>query len=170
MRDTVTRHEFLQAGIAVVAALLASPSLARSGDRGQPRPAAVPQGARAQAAAPVLNVDVSVDGEDEKQVMALLKEVGARDVERLRQSGLTGVEIVLVGVLVASALSNLVIKLLPLWKCGVVIDARGSRVVTEKNCDLGRGTVLVLKSDGTQATLHEPSQVEMGAVLSSLAK
>lgn len=49
-------------------------------------------------------------------------------MEQVNQRGFTGVEVVIVGILLANALTNLVIRLSPLWKCGVLVDARGSRV------------------------------------------
>jgi hypothetical protein len=112
-----------------------------------------------------LRVDVAFRDEAPEEVISVLNELGAHDVEEVRQRGLTGFEFVIVCILVSQALANLVIRLLPLWKCGVVVDARGSRVVTEKNCDLPRGRVLVIKSDGTASELHEPSELEIQSLI-----
>ena len=84
-----------------------------------------------------------------------LKEVGATDVEELKQRGITGVDFVILGVLVVSTVSRLAIKFIRMWKCGVIVDTRGSKVVVEKNCDLPRGSVLLIKADGTEATLRK---------------
>jgi hypothetical protein len=54
----------------------------------------------------------------------------------------------------ADSLANLIIRLSPLWKCGVIVDARGARVLTKKDCDLPKGTVLVIAPDGTESKLH----------------
>lgn len=172
---TVNRHQFLKAALGTVVALFGSSFIPHASNRAD---AAEQSAADSQQPSPrdpatssePLRVDVTVDGAESTQVMALLEQVGAQKVEKLQQRGLTGIETVLAAIIVASALSNLIIKLLPLWKCGVIVDARGSRVLTQKSCDLGRGTVLVVKSDGTETKLHEPSQVQMEAVLASLTK
>jgi hypothetical protein len=115
-----------------------------------------------------LNVDVSFKDEAPEEVMAILNEIGAEQVEQVQQRALTGVEFVVLAILAANALANLVIKLLPLWKCGVVVDARGPRVLTRKNCDLPRGTVLVIHKDGTETKLHKPSGLELASLISKL--
>ena len=115
-----------------------------------------------------LEIDVSFRDEALEEVISILEEVGAQNIKEVKQRGFTGVEIAVVGALVSSALANLVIRLLPLWKCGVIVDARGSRVLTEKNCDLPRGTVLVISPDGTESKVHEPSELQMKSLLKEL--
>jgi hypothetical protein len=111
-------------------------------------------------------VEVSFTDEASNEVISLLKEVGATKVQQVKQYGFTGIEeIVLVSVLVVSALANLVIKLVPLWKCGVEVDARGSTILTRKNCDLPRGTVLIIRSDDTKVELHAPSEIDIQSII-----
>jgi hypothetical protein len=117
-----------------------------------------------------LKVEVSFQDELPKQVGSILKDVGATNVKELRQHGLTGIETVLVGILVTSSLANLVIKLQRLWKCGVVVDARGSTVLTKKDCDLPRGTVLVISPNGVESKLHEPSELQIKSLIAEVAK
>lgn len=112
-----------------------------------------------------LSIDVTFRDEDADEVVSLLDELGGQDVERVKQRGMTGIEILVVVVLASQALANLIIKLIRLWKCGLVVDVRGPRVSTEKNCDLPRGSVLVISPDGTETKLHEPSQLELDSVI-----
>ena len=115
--------------------------------------------------ATAFRVEVSFKDEPPNRVSALLNEVGATDVKQAQQRGLTGIEIVFVGMLFADTLANLVIKLTPLWKCGVVVDARGSTILTKKDCNLPRGSVLVFSPDGTKAELHQPSEIDIQSVI-----
>ncbi|NEU77626.1 hypothetical protein [Nostoc sp. UIC 10630] len=111
-----------------------------------------------------LKVKVSFDDEPTQDVLAALQEVGAADVEELEQHGVLGIGTVILAILVGNAFYRLVASLLRLWKCGVIVDARGSRVVVKKDCDLPPGSVLIIKLDGTKVTLNEPSapQIEVG--------
>ena len=116
-----------------------------------------------------LEIEISFQGEDVKEVISALEEVGAEDIEEIKQLRMTGVvEIAVVGVIVVYALTNLLIKLLRLWKCGVVVDARGTTIFTEKNCDLPRGSVLIISSDGTESQLNEPSELQINDLISQL--
>jgi hypothetical protein len=113
-------------------------------------------------------VEVSFTDEESSEVISLLEEVGAKDIQEGEERGFAGVALVVVGILVVNALVNLVMKLLRLWQCGVIVDASGSTISTQKNCDLPRGTVLVLNPDGTQSKLHEPSELEIGPLIKAL--
>lgn len=90
---------------------------------------------------------------------------GGHDVTATTERGFTGIEFVVLGLIATGGLANIVMRLLPLWKCGVIVDARDANVVTRKDCDLPRGTVLVLEADGTRSTFHEPSQVQLHELL-----
>jgi phosphoribosyl-dephospho-CoA transferase len=116
-----------------------------------------------------LNIDVSVMDESPDEILTALKEAGAENVKEVKQRGFTGIEIVLVGTLLANALANLIIRLTPLWKCGVVVDARGSRILTKKDCDLARGVVLVISPDGTQSKFHQPAEADSGSLIKAFA-
>jgi hypothetical protein len=117
-----------------------------------------------------LKLDISFEDEAPDDLLAILADVGAQDIKQVRQRGFTGIEIVIVGILVANALANLTIRLSRLWKCGVVVDARGPRVLTKKNCALPRGTVLVINRKGTELKLHEPSELQQETLLKHLAQ
>lgn len=123
---------------------------------------------RTRAVDDSISIRIAFTDEDPDEVLSALKEAGAEDVEQVQQRGLTGIEFVVIGVLVAKALTALVIRLAPLWKCGVLVDARGSRVRTEKNCDLPRGSVLFIGKDGAESTLHEPSEPELKSLIGRL--
>ena len=101
---------------------------------------------------------------------AILQQADAADVNQVRQRGMTGIEVVLVAVLATRAVSEIIERVSRLWKCGVVIDTRGSRLLTEKNCDLPRGDVVIIQAAGEQVTLHEPANLDIAALLSAVHK
>ena len=115
-----------------------------------------------------IDLDISFTDESSDAVTGLLQQVGAKQVEKVPQRGMTGIEIVIVGVLIANALAGLVIKLLPLWKAGVVVDTRGKRVLVEKSAALPRGTVLVIAKDGTHHTLEKPTSDQVDGLIKTL--
>jgi hypothetical protein len=117
-----------------------------------------------------LPIEVIFSDEDQAQVESVLTSAGVKDTREVKPLGLTGVEIVLLGTVIAPAIGNLVLKLSRLWKCGAVVDARKDKIVTEKNCDLPSGTVLVVGPDGVQTKLHEPSEMEVKSVLEAFLK
>jgi hypothetical protein len=110
-------------------------------------------------------VELTFKGESEAEVQALLSEAGAENVETRQSRGFTGIEIVMLGLLLADGISKLVERLTRTWKCGVVVtvDSGGKKVTTEKNCDLPRGSVLLVHPDGTQVTLQEPATAEISS-------
>jgi phosphoribosyl-dephospho-CoA transferase len=112
-----------------------------------------------------LNVDIALLGESPQAVLAILEEMDAENVEQINERGMTGIETVIVCSIIASVLANLIMRLVPLWKCGVIVDARGARVLTKKEPDLPPGTVLVIARNGVRSTLHKPSQVEIDSLL-----
>ena len=109
--------------------------------------------------------EVQFTDENLDKVITTLEEAGGTGVRQIKQWGLTGIEIVIVVTLVAPTLANLVIKLTSLWKCGVVVDIRGQTVLTQKNCDLPRGNVLIISSDGTKSELHQPTEIDIQAAI-----
>ena len=117
-----------------------------------------------------IDLELTFTDESPEQVQALLEQLGASEVVQQKQRGAAGIEIAFVAMIAVQVLANLVIRLLPLWKAGVVVDARGSRVFTYKDRDLPRGSVLVLSKDGTQSKLHQPSELDVNGVLESLLK
>lgn len=110
-------------------------------------------------------VELTFKGESEAEAQAVLSEAGAENVETNQSRGFTGVEIVIIGILLADGVSKLIERLARTWRCGVVVtvDAAGKKVSTEKNCDLPRGSVLLVHPDGTQVTLQEPAGAEISS-------
>ncbi len=119
---------------------------------------------------PDIDLELTFSDESPEQIQALLEQLGASDVVQQKQRGAAGIEFAFVAMIAVQVLANLVIRLLPLWKAGVVVDARGSRVFTYKDADLPRGSVTVLAKDGTKSTLHQPSELDVNGVLGSLLK
>jgi hypothetical protein len=104
--------------------------------------------------------------EDLEAVRAILEEAGAEQVDEAEEADL----LPLIAIVVAAsigliALCNAVIKLSRLWKCGVIIDARGSLIHTEKNCDLPRGDIIVFDREGSKHTLHEPTESDLKGLI-----
>jgi hypothetical protein len=116
-----------------------------------------------------LAVDVALGNEAPDQVLAILRDVGARNVQQIEQRGLGGVETVVAAIILAKGLGNLVVRLLPVWNCGLVLDARAERILTEKNCDLPKGTVLVISADGKRAAMQQPSAAQVESLVGSVA-
>lgn len=110
-------------------------------------------------------LELTFMGESEPETQALLREEGAADVETRQSRGFTGIEIGVLAVMLIDGIATLVAKLSRTWKCGVVltVDAGGKKVSTEKNCDLPRGSVLLVHPDGTQVTLQEPAAPELSS-------
>jgi len=114
-------------------------------------------------------VKITFQDEAPQEVRSALEAVGAADVEERQQRAILGAEWILLGVLAASALAGLVARIARLWKCGAVVDARGPKVLVEKNCELPRGTVLVITPDGTESKLHQPSNQELNELIKTFA-
>lgn len=116
-----------------------------------------------------LELYLSFRNEGIEQARSSLGVVGATNIERIVQSGATGVEITFIATLASYALSNLIMKLLPLWKCGVIVDARGAKVTTAKDCNLPPGTVLIISKCGTQTKLDRPSDLQLEPLIKAAA-
>lgn len=112
-----------------------------------------------------VEMELSFQGESAEEMKAILNDAGANDIETREDRGLLAIGTVMVGFLVIEEVAKLVSKLVRAWKCGVVVvvNADGGKVSTEKNCDLPRGTVLLVHPDGTQMTLQEPTEPQVGS-------
>ena len=115
-------------------------------------------------------IEVSFSDENQADVEGILKDAGVVNLEVSKPAGFTGLELLLLGAVGVPTLGNLILKLSRLWRCGAVVDARKSKVVTEKNCDLPRGTVLFIGPEGVQSKLHEPSELEVKSLLEAALK
>jgi hypothetical protein len=112
-----------------------------------------------------LKLKVSLDDEPTQGVLDALHEAGATDVQPVEQLGALGLATVVLAVLVVDALASLVARLVRLCKAGVVVDARGSRVVITKDPSLPAGSVLLLSKDGTKLTLDKVSDLKLADLL-----
>jgi len=108
-----------------------------------------------------LTVEIALGTDKPDAVLAILREVEATNVHQPSDRGLGGVDAVVAGVLVAKGLANLVMRLLAIWQCGVQVDARANLITTEKNCDLPRGTLLVINRDGSRSRMPQPSATQI---------
>lgn len=107
----------------------------------------------------VIKFDISFRDEPIEAVLDATADAGATEVHQVRQRGFAGLEWLVVGMVVLPMFVNLVIKLAEIWKCGVRVDARTSRVLTEKDCELPGGSVLVITEKGSQ--LYRPGELSV---------
>jgi hypothetical protein len=115
-------------------------------------------------------LEVSFRNESVETATDVLAACGGTNIETERSHGLTGIEVVLVAVVGIRGLGEFVAQMTRAWKCGVIVDTRGSSVHTEKNCDLPRGDVLVITSDGQEVTLHEPAGLDLEALINAASR
>lgn len=112
-----------------------------------------------------LQVEISFRDEKPQELRSALEEVGATEIKEIQQKGMVGIEWLYWAVLGLGAFISLVTTIMRLWNCGVVVDARGAKLRIERNCDLPRGTVLVISKNGTQSKLHEPSNEQLDELI-----
>ena len=112
-----------------------------------------------------VSIDLFLEGEDTAAMRKMLEDSGARQISRVSQRGLTGIEELLLAIIAAQALANLIIRLLPLMNTGVMVDARGSKVSIRKDRSLPNGSVIVITKSGEKSTFHEPSEVTISNLL-----
>jgi hypothetical protein len=112
-------------------------------------------------------IDVSLRfmGEPVEDMKTALDRLGATKIEAPPRLGVTGIETVLVCSLLAGQIAQLVYWIATTWRSGmvVVVSKDGKSISTEKNSDLPPGSVLLIHTDGTSATLHKPSQLQLGS-------
>ena len=117
-----------------------------------------------------LTVDINLGTDQPDSVLAILRAVDAKNIQQVKERGLGGVETIVAGILLAKGLANLIFRLLPMWQCGIVVDARAARIRTEKKCDLPRDTVPVISPDGARSTMPQSSAPEIQARVENLAR
>ena len=94
------------------------------------------------------DVEFAFADEDIAELRGVLEQEGVDEIGEADDSEfLPGILVVIAVV----ALTNVIIKLSRLWKCGIVVDARTDVLRTQKDCDLPRGTVIVLEKGRHQA-------------------
>ena len=52
-----------------------------------------------------------------------------------------------------------------MWQSGVVVDARTSRISTERNCHLPKGTALMIDPAGVRSTMAQPSAAQLQSIV-----
>ena len=109
-----------------------------------------------------IEIELVFRSEPEEEIKLILGETGANQIEGRSQLGLTGIETVLVCFLLITQTVKLVERLARFFKTGVVVavSAEG-KVSIEKNADIPRGSVLLVRPDRTQVTLEEPIEMQL---------
>lgn len=118
-------------------------------------------------------VEIEVRFRDERsgKVIAALERAGSADVKQSQTSGLTGIEEAVIATILINALGNLIAKLAAIWQCGVLVDARKEKITAKKDCDLPRGTVVVIRPDKTEVTIDRPKESDLKSIIeAALAK
>ena len=116
------------------------------------------------------DVEFAFADEDIAELRGVLEEEGTEEIGEADDSEFLPGILVVIGVVIAVvALTNVIIKLSRLWKCGIIVDARTDVLRTQKDCDLPRGTVIVLEKDGTRHTMHEPSEADLKGLIEAVA-
>jgi hypothetical protein len=117
-----------------------------------------------------IEVEFEFRNGDPRELTTLLQDASASDIEEVSEDGLLPLlGVVIAAVIAISALSNVIVRLMRIWSCGIIVDARTSTIHTKKDCDLPRGTVLVFTTDGTQHQLHEPTETDVAKLIGGLA-
>lgn len=112
-------------------------------------------------------VDVIFENEDPRIVVNLLNNIGAAEVEEVKRSGFTGIEI-LVAAVIFKGLPSLIGDISRQFKKGVIVDARGKRIQLQKSDDLAKGDVLVIAPEGVRSQLHQPADADIGSLLKQI--
>src|SRR3954462_1840511 len=96
-----------------------------------------------------IEVELTLRGESAEQAKNALTAAGGDGVKSHSALGLTGVEEIIFAVMVVEGMAKLVTTLVRQWRCGIVVVAGvdGKKVSTEKNCDIPRGSVLLVHPD-----------------------
>lgn len=115
-----------------------------------------------------LSIQVRFQDEDVDQAKAALTSEGAGELKYVAQKGAVGIETLMLAILAAQGLANLLIVYLRLWKCGVIVDTRGPKVEVEKNCDIPRGSVMIVSGKDTRTLLDKPTPFQLEAMIKSL--
>lgn len=117
-----------------------------------------------------IEVEFVIDSNDLEQLNAALAAEKASDVELLPDAGFVPLlGVVVVALIAVTGLANVCIKLSRLRRVGVIIDARGPVIRTQTDRALPSGTVLVFAPDGVRHELHEPSTMDLSALLQASA-
>jgi hypothetical protein len=111
-------------------------------------------------------VELEILFRDERveDLKSVLTDSGAAGIQSRSERGWAELEWVLGCTIALSTLANLVIRLLPLWKCGVIVDARGAKISVQKSCDVPAGSVLAF-TQGGEMRFYKPTTLEINSLL-----
>jgi len=115
-----------------------------------------------------LTIELSFADEPVAEMKAMLEKGRASEIEIEDQRGVAGALCVIICIVAVEVLVDIVTKLLRLWRCGVIVDARGPKVLVEKNCNLPLGTVWFIAPNGSKTIFDKPSELQLDTLLKIL--
>jgi hypothetical protein len=115
-------------------------------------------------------VDLNLGDDRPDTAEAILRGVDAKNIQHVKERGLGGVETVVACVVAAKGLATAILKLLPTTQCGMLVDMRPTRVSAKKNCDVPRGTVVVISADGKRHEFKQASSSDLPALAASFER
>jgi hypothetical protein len=77
---------------------------------------------------------------------------------------------IILGAIALVGLIHVVKNLVDDFQVGVVVDARGDKVVTTKDRSLPRGTVVLIAKDGDKVTLEQPDKETLADAMAAAVK
>lgn len=77
---------------------------------------------------------------------------------------------IILGAIALVGLVHVIKNLVDDFQVGIVIDARGEKIVTKKDNNLPRGTVLVLSKDGESVKLEQPDKETLADAVKAAVK
>lgn len=110
---------------------------------------------------------IHVDESEATEIEQSLREVGATDVERVRQDGILPiVGIVVAAVIGVSALVDLIQRIRRQHQCQEIVDCRGDEVKIAKNCDRKDGSIVVVSKDKQKVEITDvPDSFDLTEVM-----
>lgn len=112
----------------------------------------------------------SADEAETHEAEAALEAGGAGRIRRLEELGMTGLEIGFLAIASATALANIVIRLSRLWRPGVSVDARGSKIRVKIDRELPHGVIVTVTNTGEKVSIDEPDEVSLASVFDAVLK
>lgn len=99
---------------------------------------------------PKVEFQIAFHDEDIDEVVAAAEASGAEDIEPITKRGATGIELLVIGSIAIPLFANLIFRIADRWRCGVKVDGRSGALISEKDCSLPAGSVLVVGPEGSQ--------------------
>jgi len=113
-----------------------------------------------------LKFELSFQDEEVSQTIEALNRTGATNIKEEKQRGAVVIGTTIVAYL-ATAIASVpvVIALSRLWKCGVIVDVRKTKIKTTKDCKLPRGVLIIVSEGGTKVQLDKPTAANLQAAI-----